>query len=138
MGSWQPWGSLHACCQKIRPRSPAYHVKSRRNLLPFASKAFHDSVSVAATVPFNLPPDATLALFVMRRRSAVYLLSLAWSLGLLGCSDPARPGNRKGKPISTALLCDCKPAHITKDDWRIERKNGPLPHLEPEDTTVAA
>ncbi len=74
----------------------------------------------------------------MRKSSAVYLLSLAWVLGLFGCSDPARPGNRKGKPISTTLLCDCKPTHITKDDWRIEHKNGPLPHLEPEDTTVVA
>ena len=54
------------------------------------------------------------------------------------CNDPARPGNKRGKPINTALLCACKPTHITKDDWRIEFKNGSLPQLEPEDTTVAA
>lgn len=74
----------------------------------------------------------------MRRRSAVFLLALACTLIGLGCNDPARPGKRKGKPISTALLCDCKPTHITKDDWRIEYKNGALPALQPEDTTVAA
>ena len=74
----------------------------------------------------------------MRRKLAVYQLLLAGVLILSGCNDPARPGNRKGKPISTALLCDCRPAHITKDDWRIEYKNGALPTLEPEDTTVAA
>jgi hypothetical protein len=73
----------------------------------------------------------------MRRRSAVFFLLLAGMLAALGCNDPARPGSRKGKPISTALLCDCKPTHITKDDWRIEYKNGALPALEPEDTTVA-
>jgi len=56
----------------------------------------------------------------------------------VACNDPARPGNRKGKPISTTLLCDCKPTHITKDDWRIEYKNGPLPNLKSEDTSVAA
>jgi hypothetical protein len=89
-------------------------------------------------VSFNSAADATLALFVMRRRSAVFILSLAYTLAGLGCNDPARPGNRKGKPISTALLCDCKPTHITKDDWRIEYKNGALPALEPEDTTVEA
>ena len=106
-------------------------MKNCRSLLPFAS------LSVAARVPFNSPLDATLALFVMRRRSAFYIL-LAWLLSFLGCSDPARPGNRQGKPVGTALLCDCKPTHITKDDWRIEYKNGALPLLKPEDTTVGA
>jgi len=74
----------------------------------------------------------------MRRTLAVYLLLFAGVLIPSGCNDPARPGNRKGKPISTALLCDCRPTHITKDDWRIEYKNGALPALEPEETTVAA
>ncbi|HWC16514.1 MAG TPA: hypothetical protein VG498_05845, partial [Terriglobales bacterium] len=54
------------------------------------------------------------------------------------CNDPARPGHRRGKPIDKTLLCACKPTHITKDDWRIEYKNGVLPQLEPEDITVAA
>jgi hypothetical protein len=74
----------------------------------------------------------------MCRTLAVYLGLFAAVLIPLGCNDPARPGNRRGKPISTALLCDCRPTHITKDDWRIEYKNGALPALEPEDTTVAA
>jgi hypothetical protein len=74
----------------------------------------------------------------MRRTFAVYLLSFVGVLSLVACNDPARPGNRKGKPVSTALLCDCKPTHITKDDWRIEYKNGSLPAIDPEDTTVAA
>lgn len=74
----------------------------------------------------------------MRRRFAASLLFLTWILSFSGCNDPARPGNRKAKSISTTLLCDCKPTHITKDDWRIEYKNGALPALEPEDTTVAA
>src|SRR6185312_5937180 len=82
-------------------------------------------------------PNGTLALFVMRTRSVVFLTVIG-VVALLGCNDPARPGNRKGKPISTTLLCDCKPTHITKDDWRIEYKNGSLPHLQPEDTTVTA
>jgi hypothetical protein len=74
----------------------------------------------------------------MGTKSLFLALSLACMLSLGACDDPARPGNRKGKPISTVLLCHCEPAHITKDDWRIEYKNGPLPHLEPEETTVAA
>ena len=53
------------------------------------------------------------------------------------CNDPARPGKRAGKPVSTALLCACKPKHITKDDWRIELKNGSLPQGQPQDVTVA-
>ena len=121
-----------------RGKSRSARVKTRPSLPPSASRASHDSVSVAATSQFTLCTDATLALFVMRRRSAVFLLALACTLIGLGCNDPARPGKRKGKPISTALLCDCKPTHITKDDWRIEYKNGALPALQPEDTTVAA
>jgi hypothetical protein len=74
----------------------------------------------------------------MSTKTAVLALSYAGLLMLVACSDPARPGNRKGAPISTTLLCDCKPTHITKDDWRIEYKNGSLPHLQPEDTTVGA
>src|SRR5581483_10744132 len=121
-----------------RRKSPADRVKTRPSLHRSESRTFHDRISAAATVSFNSAADATLALFVMRRRSAVFILSLAYTLAGLGCNDPARPGNRKGKPISTALLCDCKPTHITKDDWRIEYKNGALPALKPEDTTVAA
>jgi hypothetical protein len=59
-------------------------------------------------------------------------------LFLSACHDPARPGKKHGRPINTALLCACKPTHITKDDWRIEFKNGDLPNGEPEQTTVAA
>lgn len=53
------------------------------------------------------------------------------------CNDPARPGKRVGTPVTENLLCSCKPTHITKDDWRIEFKNGSLPHGDPTDTTVA-
>lgn len=56
---------------------------------------------------------------------------------LLGCSDPARPGNKEGKAIATALICACKPTHITKDDWRIEFKNGSMPDSSPQDLSVA-
>ena len=54
------------------------------------------------------------------------------------CNDPARPGKREGKRTTPAALCDCKPTHITKDDWRIEFKNGSLPETDPTDTTTAA
>ena len=54
------------------------------------------------------------------------------------CSDPARPGKKQGKAIDTALLCSCKPTHITKDDWRIEFKNGSLPEGPPQEVTIAA
>ena len=74
----------------------------------------------------------------MRTKSVVILPSLLCLVTLVACNDPARPGNRKGKPISTTILCDCKPTHITKDDWRIEYKNGPLPNLMPEQISVAA
>jgi hypothetical protein len=57
---------------------------------------------------------------------------------MLACNDPARPGSKRGTPINPSLLCSCSPTHITKDDWRIEYKNGPLPRLQPEDTSVAA
>ena len=53
------------------------------------------------------------------------------------CNDPARPGKRQGQPINASLLCACKPTHITKDDWRIEFKNGALPAGEPKDITVS-
>ncbi len=98
----------------------------------------------AATVEATSHVDGTLALFVMRTKSIVLPVLIICALLVIGAlilktfNDPARPGNRKGKPISTILLCDCKPTHITKDDWRIEYKNGSLPHLEPEDTSVAA
>ena len=70
----------------------------------------------------------------------------AFSLGLaiipvlfffLACNDPARPGNRAGKPTNPAALCVCKPTHITKDDWRIEFKNEPLPNVETTDISTA-
>lgn len=54
------------------------------------------------------------------------------------CNDPARPGKKQGKPIDTSLLCTCKPTHITKDDWRIEFKNGSLPQQQPQEVTIAA
>lgn len=53
------------------------------------------------------------------------------------CNDPARPGSRRGEAVSTNLLCSCNPTHITKDDWRIEFKNGSLPAGEPQETSVA-
>ena len=59
-------------------------------------------------------------------------------LSLIGCSDPARPGNKEGKAIDTSLLCACKPTHITKDDWRIEFKNDSLPDVAPQDLSIAA
>lgn len=66
------------------------------------------------------------------------LLPILFLLLLLcACNDPARPGKRAGKPVTETLLCACKPTHITKDDWRIEFKNGFLPQGEPRDTTVA-
>jgi hypothetical protein len=55
----------------------------------------------------------------------------------LGCNDPARPGKKEGKAIDTALICACKPTHITKDDWRIEFKNGSMPDGSPQDLSVA-
>ena len=64
------------------------------------------------------------------------LLLLA-TLFSTACNDPARPGKRSGKPANPAALCVCKPTHITKDDWRIEFKNGSLPKTEPIDTTTA-
>src|SRR5690348_11330108 len=103
-----------------------------------ASRVFHDSVSAAATIPLSSQTDASFAHCVMRSTFAVYLLSFAGVLSLVACNDPARPGNRKGMPISPTLLCQCTPTDITKDDWRIEYKNESLPVLEPEDTTVAA
>lgn len=71
------------------------------------------------------------------RHPALALIFFA-VLALGSCNDPARPGKKQGKPIETNLLCACRPTHITKDDWRIEFKNGPLPSGEPQDTSVAA
>lgn len=78
------------------------------------------------------------ALFAMHRRSCLLGLSILAALLSIACNDPARPGKRAGKPTSPANLCVCKPTHITKDDWRIEFKNGSLPGTEPFDTTAAA
>jgi len=75
----------------------------------------------------------------MRRAPGFPFILLACSFTLtLACNDPARPGSKRGSPINPSLLCACSPTHITKDDWRIEYKNGPLPQLQPEPTTVAA
>ena len=65
-------------------------------------------------------------------------LLIAAVLLSVSCSDPARPGKKQGKAIDTNLLCACKPTHITKDDWRIEFKNGTLPQGPPQETTIAA
>lgn len=103
-----------------------------------ALRVFHDSVSFVTTIPFRSHTCASIAHYLMWRTFALYLVSFAGVLSLVACNDPARPGNRKGTPISTTLLCHCEPIDITKDDWRIEYKNESLPAREPEDTTVAA
>ena len=72
-----------------------------------------------------------------RFRHSGWLLILFSIILTSACNDPARPGNRRGKPVSANLLCSCKPTHITKDDWRIEFKNGSLPSGQPQDVTVA-
>jgi len=36
------------------------------------------------------------------------------------------------------ILCACKPTHITPDDWRIEFKNGSLPHTEATEISIAS
>ena len=56
---------------------------------------------------------------------------------LAACNDPARPGKKLAKPLDTTLLCDCKPTHITPDDWRIEFKNGSLPKTDATEISVA-
>jgi hypothetical protein len=63
---------------------------------------------------------------------------LVFVLLSLACSDPARPGNKQGKPIDPDLLCACKPTDISKGDWRIEFKNGSLPSVKPSQISVAA
>src|SRR5689334_247852 len=73
----------------------------------------------------------------MPRPSSLRGLLLLAMLLSIACNDPARPGKRTGKPASPAALCACKPTHITKDDWRIEFKNGSLPKTEPVETTVS-
>jgi len=65
-------------------------------------------------------------------------LAIVAALFFVACNDPARPGNRSGKPTNPAALCVCKPTHITKDDWRIEFKNEPLPKADAIDITAAA
>ena len=74
----------------------------------------------------------------MRKLSyfGIALLALA-ALFFLAYSDPARPGNKRGKAIDTSLLCGCKPTHITKDDWRIEFKNDSLPDQPAKDLSIA-
>lgn len=74
----------------------------------------------------------------MTLRSSFRGLVILGTLLSVACNDPARPGKRSGKPMNSAALCACKPTHITKDDWRIEFKNGSLPTNEPVDGTVAA
>ena len=70
-------------------------------------------------------------------RSAVRGLLILPTLFCIACNDPARPGKRTGKPTNPAALCTCAPTHITKDDWRIEFKNGSLPKVEPVEATTA-
>lgn len=65
-------------------------------------------------------------------------LLIAGLLLSASCSDPARPGKKQGNAIDTSLLCACKPTHITKDDWRIEFKNGTLPQRPPKEVAIAA
>lgn len=72
-----------------------------------------------------------------RRRNQAWLPILYVVLLASACNDPARPGKRVGKPVTPAVLCSCKPTHITKDDWRIEFKNGSLPQTQATDVTVA-
>lgn len=73
-----------------------------------------------------------------RSRELSLIICLIVLLFSFGCSDPARPGKKQGKPIETSLLCGCKPTHITKDDWRIEFKNGSLPAENPSSISIAA
>ena len=65
-------------------------------------------------------------------------LLLAALLVSASCDDPARPGKKQDKAIDPNLLCSCRPTHITKDDWRIEFKNGSLPQGPPQEATIAA
>jgi len=65
-------------------------------------------------------------------------LIIAALLVCASCDDPARPGKNQGKAIEPNLLCSCRPTHITKDDWRIEFKNGSLPQGPPQEVTIAA
>jgi len=73
----------------------------------------------------------------MRFQHPGWLLILCLAFVSSACNDPARPAKRQGKPVTPTLLCSCKPTHITKDDWRIEFKNGSLPQSQPTDVTVA-
>jgi len=72
----------------------------------------------------------------MPRRLAVRGLLILTALFSMSCNDPARPRKRIGKSTNPAALCACKPTHITKDDWRIEFKNGSLPSMEPAESSV--
>jgi len=87
-----------------------------------------------------LAADLNVTLRYLRMTRSQFLRSLL-VLALLvcvACNDPARPGSRAGRATNPAALCACKPTHITKDDWRIEFKNGSLPQSDPTDTTTAA
>jgi hypothetical protein len=81
--------------------------------------------------------DVTLRFLMLHLRQSGWLPTICLLMSLCACNDPARPGNRVGKAVSENLLCSCEPTHITKDDWRIEFKNGSLPQGEPRETTVA-
>lgn len=79
----------------------------------------------------------TLRSLPMRSSSPLGIVVFT-TLFFVACNDPARPGKRAGKPTNPAALCICKPGHITKDDWRIEFKNEPLPKSEPTDISTAS
>src|SRR5215475_5290346 len=81
---------------------------------------------------------ATLRSLPMRPPLFSLGLAIVAALFFVACNDPARPGKRAGKPTNPAALCVCKPTHITKDDWRIEFKNEPLPKVAPTDISAAA
>lgn len=87
---------------------------------------------------FPISSGCYTSLSAMPRRSAVRGLLILTTVFWMSCNDPARPGKRTGSPTNPAVLCACKPTHITKDDWRIEFKNGSLPTVKPEETSVEA
>jgi hypothetical protein len=75
---------------------------------------------------------------MLKTRYRHWALILVATIISTACNDPARPGKRTGGTVNLSALCACKPTHITPDDWRIEFKNGSLPHSEPQETTIAA
>ena len=98
--------------------------------LKFASEGFRRN-----SFQINLLHLQLLRMFRIRYlRCAPILLVI---ILLTACNDPARPGNKVGKPVEATLLCACKPTHITPDDWRIEFKNGSLPQTQPTEISVA-